>query len=67
MDLLFHVSEELKKSMIIISRNYFNDNLMFDRIADGIDCDKGSFDDFDSANSQHLIDLGCKNIALLSQ
>ena len=42
--------------------------VMFDRIADGVDCDKVIVDDFDSARNatQHLIDLGCKNIALLS-
>jgi LacI family transcriptional regulator len=40
---------------------------MFDRTADGIECDKVIVDDFDSAlNSTRLIDLGCKNIALLS-
>lgn len=42
--------------------------VMFDRIADEVICDKVVVDDFDSAlNSiQHLIDIGCKNIALLS-
>ena len=42
--------------------------VMFDRIAEGIDCDKVIVDDFDSAlnSTQHLINLGCKNIALLS-
>ncbi|WP_339918977.1 LacI family DNA-binding transcriptional regulator [uncultured Flavobacterium sp.] len=42
--------------------------VMFDRIADGIECDKVVVDDFDSAlnSTQRLIDLGCKNIALLS-
>ncbi len=42
--------------------------VMFDRIAEGIDCDKVIVDDFDSAldSTQRLIDLGCKNIALLS-
>jgi LacI family transcriptional regulator len=41
---------------------------MFDRTADGIECDKVIVDDFDSAlnSTQRLIDLGCKNIALLS-
>jgi LacI family transcriptional regulator len=40
---------------------------MFDRTADGIECDKVIVDDFDSAlnSTQRLIDLGCK-IALLS-
>jgi LacI family transcriptional regulator len=42
--------------------------VMFDRIADGIDCDKVVVDDFNSAvnSTQRLIDLGCKNIALFS-
>ena len=42
--------------------------VMFDRIADTVDCDKVIVDDFDSAlnSTQHLVDLGCKNIALLS-
>ncbi len=42
--------------------------VMFDRIAEGVDCDKVIVDDFDSAlnATQHLIELGCKNIALLS-
>ncbi|MGO4817571.1 LacI family DNA-binding transcriptional regulator [Flavobacterium sp. W22_SRS_FP1] len=42
--------------------------VMFDRIADGIECDKVVVDDFDSAlnATQQLIDLGCKNIALFS-
>lgn len=42
--------------------------VMFDRIADSVECDKVVVDDFDSAlnSTQRLIDLGCKNIALLS-
>ncbi|MCL6460596.1 transcriptional regulator, LacI family [Flavobacterium micromati] len=42
--------------------------VMFDRIAEDVDCDKVIVDDFDSAldSTQHLINLGCKNIALLS-
>jgi len=42
--------------------------LMFDRIADDIICDKVIVDDFDSAlnATQHLINTGCKNIALFS-
>ena len=42
--------------------------VMFDRIAEYIDCDKVIVDDFDSAldSTQHLINLGCRNIALLS-
>jgi LacI family transcriptional regulator len=36
--------------------------VMFDRTADGIECDKVIVDDFDSAlnSTQRLIDLGCK-------
>ena len=42
--------------------------VMFDRIAEGVECDKVVVDDFDSAynSTQYLINLGCKNIALLS-
>ncbi|AWG20394.1 LacI family transcriptional regulator [Flavobacterium faecale] len=42
--------------------------VMFDRIAEEIECDKVVVDDFDSALNvtQHLIKLGCKNIALIS-
>ncbi|RZJ30720.1 MAG: LacI family transcriptional regulator [Flavobacterium sp.] len=42
--------------------------VMFDRVADEIDCDKVVVDDFESAvhATQHLIDTGCKRIALLS-
>ncbi|HEX8270056.1 MAG TPA: LacI family DNA-binding transcriptional regulator [Flavobacterium sp.] len=42
--------------------------VMFDRISDEIDCDKVIVDDFDSAlnATKHLIDTGCKQIALLS-
>lgn len=42
--------------------------VMFDRVADEIRCDKVVVDDFDSAfnATQHLINIGCKNIALLS-
>ncbi|WP_414000050.1 LacI family DNA-binding transcriptional regulator [Flavobacterium sp. W1B] len=42
--------------------------VMFDRIANDVECDKVVVDDFDSAvnSTQHLIDLGCKNIALVS-
>ena len=66
------VSEEAQKNQ---DYNHFsaiiNDGtpiVMFDRIAEGVDCDKVIVDDFDSAldATQHLIDLGCKNIALIS-
>jgi LacI family transcriptional regulator len=42
--------------------------VMFDRIADEINCDKVIVDDFDSALNamQHLIKSGCKKIALFS-
>ncbi len=42
--------------------------VMFDRIVDEVDCDKVVVDDFDSAlnATQHLIDIGCKKIALFS-
>ena len=41
--------------------------VMFDRVADGINCDKVVVDDFDSAYdaTSHLIQLGSKKIALL--
>jgi LacI family transcriptional regulator len=41
---------------------------MFDRTADGIECDKVIVDDFDSAlnSTQRLIDLGCKTLLLSS-
>ena len=42
--------------------------VMFDRIVDEVACDKVIVDDFDSAlnATQHLINTGCKNIALFS-
>ena len=42
--------------------------VMFDRVADGINCDKVVVDDFDSAYdaTSHLIKLGSEKIALLS-
>ena len=42
--------------------------VLFDRNAEEIICDKVVGDDFDSGlkATQHLIDIGCKNIALLS-
>jgi LacI family transcriptional regulator len=41
---------------------------MFDRISDEVNCDKVVVDDLDSATdaTQHLINLGCKKIALFS-
>jgi LacI family transcriptional regulator len=42
--------------------------VMFDRIVEEVDCDKVVVDDFDSAlnATQHLINIGCKKIALFS-
>jgi len=42
--------------------------VMFDRIAEEVDCDKVIVDDFDSAVHavEHLIKLGCKKIAMFS-
>lgn len=42
--------------------------VMFDRTSDEVECDKVIVDDFDSAKNatQHLIDTGCKKIALFS-
>jgi LacI family transcriptional regulator len=69
---ILSVSEEAQK---LHEYNHFkeiiNDGtpiVMFDRIAEGVECDKVIVDDFDSAlnSTQHLINLGCKNIALFS-
>lgn len=69
---ILSVSEEAQK---LHEYNHFkeiiNDGtpiVMFDRTAEGVDCDKVIVDDFDSAlnSTQRLIDLGCKNIALFS-
>ncbi len=42
--------------------------VMFDRVTDEINCDKVVVDDFESAveATQHLINIGCKKIALFS-
>src|SRR6218665_304959 len=42
--------------------------VMFDRIADEVNCDKVIVDDFESAinATNHLLDTGCKNIALFT-
>lgn len=69
---ILSVSEEAQKQNTYDHfKEIINDGtpiVMFDRIAEGIDCDKVVVDDFDSAldSTQSLIDLGCKNIALLS-
>ena len=69
---ILSVSEEAQK---LNQYNHFKDIIsegvpivMFDRIADEVDCDKVVVDDFDSAMNatQHLINTGCKNIALFS-
>lgn len=69
---ILSVSEEAQKLQDYSHfKEIINDGtpiVMFDRIADGVECDKVIVDDFDSAlnSTQRLIDLGCKNIALLS-
>jgi len=69
---ILSVSEEAQK---LQEYNHFKDIInegtpivMFDRIADEVVCDKVVVDDFDSAlnATQHLINTGCKNIALFS-
>lgn len=69
---ILSVSEEAQK---LHEFNHFKEIInegtpivMFDRIADEVECDKVVVDDFDSAlnATQHLIDIGCKNIALFS-
>lgn len=69
---ILSISEESQK------KNYFdhfidciNDDVpivMFDRVTDKVNCDKVVVDDLDSAFSatKHLLDTGCKKIALLS-
>ena len=69
---ILSVSEEAQK---LQNYSHFTDIIndgtpivMFDRIADEVECDKVIVDDFNSAlnSTQRLIDLGCKNIALFS-
>lgn len=64
-----------EETQSLIEYKYFKDIMnsgtpivMFDRVADGINCDKVVVDDFDSAYdaTTHLIKLGSKKIALLS-
>lgn len=54
-----HFNEIIKEGTPIV---------MFDRISDEVDCDKVIVDDFDSAinATQHLINIGCKKIAIFS-
>lgn len=69
---ILSISEEAQK---LQEFNHFKEIIvegtpivMFDRVAESVDCDKVVVDDFDSAvnATQLLIDTGCKNIALLS-
>jgi len=69
---ILSVSEEAQKKQ---EYHHFNEIInsgtpivMFDRISDEVACDKVIVDDFDSARdaTEHLIRLGCKNIALFS-
>ena len=69
---ILSVSEEAQK---LHEYNHFKEIIkdgtpivMFDRIAEEVNCDKVIVDDFDSAihAMQHLIDSGCKKIALFS-
>ena len=69
---ILSISEEAQK---LQQYNHFKDIInegtpivMFDRISDEVVCDKVIVDDFDSAlnATQHLINTGCKNIALFS-
>jgi len=69
---ILSVSEEAQK---LQEYNHFNEIIndgtpivMFDRISDEVECDKVIVDDFDSAKdaTQHLINTGCKKIALFS-
>ena len=69
---ILSISEEAQK---LQEFGHFNEIIndgtpivMFDRISDQVDCDKVIVDDFDSSTdaTQHLINLGCKKIALFS-
>ena len=69
---ILSISEEAQK---LHEYNHFKEIInegtpivMFDRISDEVICDKVIVDDFDSAlnATQHLINTGCKNIALFS-
>jgi LacI family transcriptional regulator len=69
---ILSVSEEAQKlQQFGHFKSIINDGtpiVMFDRIADEINCDKVIVDDLDSAvnATEHLLKTGCKNIALLS-
>jgi LacI family transcriptional regulator len=69
---ILSISEEAQK---LKKYSHFKDIInegtpivMFDRTVDEVDCDKVVIDDFDSAidATQHLINIGCKKIALFS-
>lgn len=69
---ILSVSEEAQK---LNEFSHFNDIInegtpivMFDRISDEVNCDKVIVDDFESSvnATEHLINLGCKKIALFS-
>jgi LacI family transcriptional regulator len=69
---ILSISEEAQK---LEEYNHFNEIIkdgtpivMFDRTTDKVICDKVVIDDFDAAKNatQHLIDVGCKKIALFS-
>ena len=69
---ILSISEEAQKSNEF---SHFNDIInegtpivMFDRVSDEVNCDKVIVDDFDSSvkATQHLLNLGCKKIALFS-
>jgi LacI family transcriptional regulator len=69
---ILSISEEAQKSNEF---SHFNDIInegtpivMFDRVSDEVNCDKVVVDDFESSvnATQHLINSGCKKIALFS-
>jgi LacI family transcriptional regulator len=69
---ILSVSEEAQK---LNEFSHFNDIInegtpivMFDRISEEVNCDKVIVDDFESSvnATEHLINLGCKKIALFS-
>lgn len=69
---ILSVSEEAQKlGKYEHFKSIINDGtpiVMFDRIADEVNCDKVIVDDFDSAvnATRHLIQTGCQKIALIS-
>jgi LacI family transcriptional regulator len=69
---ILSISEEAQKSAEFNHiKQIINEGtpvVMFDRVAEEVDCDKVIVDDFESAvnATTHLIKTGCKNIALFS-